>query len=69
MSLEQRAALILEAQRKGFGVVEDEGLWWVSVPAKPRVPASLQGSFKTSDRAWTGACCIASEYPLRKNTA
>jgi len=64
---EKRVALILAAQRKGFGVVEnEEGTGWlVSLPARPRLPAHTQGEFKTSDRAWSVACSLALEYPER----
>ena len=51
--------LILEAQRAGFRVFEDEGLWWIEVPARPRHPAHTQGVFNTSERAWMAACLIA----------
>jgi hypothetical protein len=62
----ERATLILEAQAKGFRVFESDeaGLGWlIAVPAKPRVPAHEQGSFKNSDRAWSAACLIARDYP------
>lgn len=57
--------LIAEAQRKGFSILQtDDGNGWlVSVPAKPRVPANIQGEFKTHERAWAAACLIAREYP------
>jgi hypothetical protein len=60
-----RMQLIAEAQRKGFSVVEnEEGTGWlVSVPAKPRTPANMQGEFNHPDRAWSVACLIAREYP------
>lgn len=60
-----RMTLILEAQRKGFQVLQsDDGNdWLVSVPAKPRYPANVQGSFKTSDRAWSVAALLAMEHP------
>jgi hypothetical protein len=63
-----RTTLILAAQRKGFGVVQcEEGTGWlVSLPARPRLPAHTQGSFKTSDRAWSVAASIAMEYPEPK---
>jgi hypothetical protein len=64
--IDQRSQLILDAQRKGFQVYEDDGTpsWWlVSVPARPRLPAHTQGAFKTSDRAWSVACLLAVEYP------
>lgn len=62
----ERTALILEAQRKGFGVLQndDNSGWLVSVPSRPRLPAHTQGEFKSSDRAWSAACLIATEYPL-----
>ena len=52
-----RMQLIIDAQRKGFGVVENEDNtgWLVKLPAKPRSPAHTQGDFKTSDRAWMAA--------------
>jgi hypothetical protein len=60
-----RTALILDAQRKGFGVVEndDNTGWLVNVPAKPRLPAHTQGDFKTPDRAWSVACLLSAEWP------
>lgn len=60
-----RMLLIAEAQRKGFSVVPDEenGGWLIEVPAKPRTPANLQGTFKTHERAWSAACLISQEYP------
>lgn len=58
-----RAALILEAQRKGFQVSEGEGGWLVHVPARKRHPANVQGTFKTSDRAWMAAASLASDFP------
>jgi hypothetical protein len=56
--------LIIEAQGKGFGVVENEdgNGWLVTVPSRPRLPAHTQGDFKTSDRAWSAACLIALDY-------
>lgn len=60
-----RAALILEAQRKGFGVIEDPetGGWLVSLPARPRLPAHTQGTFNTAERAWSSACLLSAKYP------
>ena len=62
------AQLILDAQRKGFGVIQndDNTGWLVSLPARPRLPAHTQGEFKTSDRAWMVAAAIALEYPEPK---
>lgn len=61
-----RLLLIGEATRKGFQVVsnaEDTG-YLVSVPARPRHPANLQGEFPNTERAWSAACLIARDYPL-----
>jgi hypothetical protein len=59
----KRTALILDAQRKGFHVSDDSDGWWVHVPARPRYPANVQGTFKTSDRAWMAAASLAAEWP------
>jgi hypothetical protein len=64
----ERATLVIEAQRKGFGVVAaegNEGWWQVTVPARPRLPAHVQGDFKSSERAWSVAALLAVEYPER----
>lgn len=66
-----RSALILDAQRKGFGVVEADdnpGWWQVTVPSRPRLPAHTQGDFASSDRAWSVAALLATEYDERKVT-
>ena len=63
----KRTELILSAQRKGFGVAEGEGGWVVHCPAKPRLPAHVQHSFKSSDRAWMAAASLAEEWPERSN--
>lgn len=62
-----RATLILDAQRKGFGVVEEGGLWWLDVPHRPRFPANRQGAWATSDRAWSVAALLAREFPNQPN--
>lgn len=61
-----RTQLILDAQRKGFGIIEssDSPGWKVTVPARPRLPAHTQGDFKCPDRAWSAACLIAMDYPV-----
>jgi hypothetical protein len=61
----KRTQLILDAQRKGFGVVENEDAtgWLVTCPAKLRMPAHTQGEFKSSDRAWMAAAGLAREWP------
>lgn len=63
----KRTELILTAQRKGFGVVDSEDGWVVHCPAKPRLPAHVQGSFKSSDRAWMVAASLAEEWPERSD--
>lgn len=50
--------LKLNAQRAGFHVFEEDGLWWLTVPARPRHPENVQGSWKTADRAWCAAASI-----------
>lgn len=58
---EERANLILDAQRKGYAVIQDDdGTWLVITPARPRHPSVTLGSYATSDRAWMGACLLAS---------
>lgn len=64
-----RSALILDAQRKGFGVVEapeNAGWWQLTVPARPRLPEHTQGDFASPERAWSVAALLASEYPDRR---
>jgi hypothetical protein len=58
-----RTSLILDAQRKGFHVVEHDGWWWLDVPHKPRFPANRQGAWATPERAWSVAALLAQEYP------
>lgn len=50
--------LTLAAQRAGFHVFEEEGLWWLRVPKRPRHPENVQGSWRTSERAWRAAAVI-----------
>lgn len=53
---------ILDAQNAGFQVWEDEdGWWWVTVPARPRRPESVQGAFHNSRTAWRVAVLIHRE--------
>lgn len=59
-----RAALILDAQHKGFRVLpnDDDTGWLVAVPARPRHPANTQGEFTSPERAWMIACSIAKGF-------
>lgn len=55
-----RTALILNAQRMGYGVSQsEEGGWLVHVPPRPRLPAHTLGDYTTSDRAWSAAAVLA----------
>ncbi len=60
--IDERSKLILAAQRMGFGVSEGDDGWLVHVPARPRHPANVQGSFKSSERAWMAAASLAMEW-------
>ena len=62
-NIDAKTKLILTAQRIGFGVSEGEDGWLVHVPARPRHPANVQGSFKSSERAWMAAASLAMEWP------
>lgn len=60
--MSNRQSLTLDAQRKGFTVFEEEGLWWVGVPARPRQPSNTQGSYVSAERAWMGAALLSSQW-------
>jgi hypothetical protein len=51
-------ALSLEAQRAGFTVHEDDGLWWVVTPSRPRQPSATLGSYRDAQAAWRGAALV-----------
>lgn len=54
--------LTLDAQNAGYRVWDDEdGLWWVTVPARPRYPENVQGAFRDSRRAWRVAVLLHRE--------
>jgi hypothetical protein len=50
---------------KGFRVEHSDEYdgWVILVPRKPRLPAHVQGSFKTADRAWVAAASLAKDWP------
>lgn len=58
------AELALEAQRKGFKIVEDDdGGWWLISPSVPRHPSQKFGKYKTSERAWIAAALTSRDHP------
>lgn len=53
----------LEAQRKGFEVVEDRDGWWILTPLLWHRPQQRLGAYKSADRAWMAAALTSRDYP------
>ena len=52
--------LIMNAQRAGYTTRKDEdGLWWVVTPARPRRPSEELGAYVNERAAWHGAALLA----------
>lgn len=54
--------LILQAQRAGFTVSEDDIGWWVTTPHWPRRPSEQLGVWKDCQAAWRGAALINAQF-------
>lgn len=55
---------ILLAQQAGYAPFEEEGWWYVTVPARPRVPEHVQGGFKSQAQAWRFAAALHHDLSL-----
>ena len=52
--------LIMNAQNAGYRTRKDEdGLWWVVTPARPRRPSEELGACATEREAWHAAALLA----------
>jgi hypothetical protein len=54
--------LILDAQRAGFAVFEEDGMWFITVPSRPRMPSHVLGSYRDAQAAWRGAALIKTRF-------
>ena len=54
--------LIIDAQRAGFTVWEDDGMWWITTPSRPRMPAQDLGTWGDARGAWRAAALIKSRF-------
>jgi hypothetical protein len=53
---------ILEAQRAGYTVSEDDLGWWITTPKAPRRASETLGVYRDSHAAWRGAALIHARY-------
>jgi hypothetical protein len=52
--------LIMAAQAQGYRVTrDDDGLWWIITPKRPRRASETLGAYRTERDAWHDAAGIA----------
>lgn len=58
----RRLLLVSAAIQQGYRIFEDDGLWWVQQPSRPRRPSIVLGPYASVERAQMAAALFAQQW-------